>query len=173
MGIGLPKDITAIRRFFAEPSHPRQRQYEALRAFFVQGHPSHEVARAFGYTTGSFRVLCHQFRRDPDPQFFCSPSRGPRIQPHKTKAHDLVLALRKQNHSVYEISQALKEHGTPLSPTAVREVLREEGFAPLPRRYAPARGSPRAVGACSCSCPIWCACSSSRSPRAPSCPAPG
>jgi hypothetical protein len=45
-----------------------------------------------------------------------------------------VVALRKQNHSVYEISRALKEHGTPLSPTAVREVLREEGFAPLPRR---------------------------------------
>ena len=42
--------------------------------------------------------------------------------------------MRKQNHSVYEISLALKEHGTPLSPTAVREVLREEGFAPLPRR---------------------------------------
>lgn len=134
MGLGAPKDVTEIRRFFAEPSHPRQRQYEALRAFFVEGHPSQEVARAFGYTAGSFRVLCHQFRRDPDPQFFCEPGHGPRSQPHKSKAHDLVVALRKQNHSVYEISQALKERGTPLSPTAVREVLREEGFAPLPRR---------------------------------------
>lgn len=134
MGLGAPKDVTEIRRFFAEPSHPRQRQYEALRAFFVEGHPSHEVARAFGYTAGSFRVLCHQFRRDADPQFFCEPGHGPRSQPHKSKAHDLVVALRKQNHSVYEISQALKERGTPLSPTAVREVLREEGFAPLPRR---------------------------------------
>lgn len=134
MGIGVPKDITDIRRFFVEPSHPRQRQYEALRAFFVEGHPSHEVARAFGYTPGSFRVLCHQFRRDPDPQFFLAPSHGARTQPHKSKAHDLVVALRKQNHSVYEISQTLKERGTPLSPTAVREVLREEGFAPLPRR---------------------------------------
>ena len=134
MGIGVPKDITTIRRFFAEPSHPRQRQYEALRAFFFEHRPSHEVARAFGYTPGSFRVMCHQFRRDPDPQFFHSPSPGPRTQPHKSRAHDLVVALRKQNHSVYEISQALKEHGTPLSPTAVREVLREEGFAPLPRR---------------------------------------
>ena len=63
------------------------------------------------------------------------PHRGPRTQPQKSRAHDLVVALRKQNHSVYEISQALKEHGTPLSPTAVREVLREEGFAPLPRRW--------------------------------------
>jgi hypothetical protein len=134
MGLGLPKDITDIRRFFAEPSHPRQRQYEALRAFFVEDRPSHEVARAFGYTPGSFRVLCHQFRRDPAPQFFSTPIHGSRTQPHKSKAHELLVALRKQNHSVYEISQALKEHGTPLSPTAVREVLREEGFAPLPRR---------------------------------------
>ena len=134
MGLGAPKELTDCRQFFAEPSHPRQRQYEALRAFFMDDIASNEVARAFGYTPGSFRVLCHQFRRDRDPQFFHSPSPGPRTQPHKSKAHDLAVALRKQNHSVYEISQALKEHGTPLSPTAVREVLRQEGFAPLPRR---------------------------------------
>jgi hypothetical protein len=134
MGLGAPKDLTDCRRFFAEPAHPRQRMYEALRAFFVEQRPSHEVARAFGYTAGSFRVLCHQFRRDPDPQFFVSPSPGPRTQPNKSKAHQLVVALRKQNHSVYEISIALQEQGTPLSPTAVREVLRAEGFAPLPRR---------------------------------------
>jgi len=44
------------------------------------------------------------------------------------------VALRKQNHSVYEIAAALKERRIALSPTAVREVLRAEGFAPLPRR---------------------------------------
>ena len=134
MPIGAPKELTDCRRFFTEPSHPRQRQYEALRAFFIEARPSHEVARAFGYSAGSFRVLCHQFRRDPDPQFFYSPNPGPRTQPHKSKAHDLVVALRKHNYSVYEISHALTEHGTPLSATAVREVLRAEGFAPLPRR---------------------------------------
>jgi hypothetical protein len=108
--------------------------YEALRAFFLEGRPSHEVARDFGYSPGSFRVLCHQFRRDPHPEFFVSPPRGPREQPQKSKAHDLVVALRKQNHSVYEIAAALKEQQMPLSPTAVREVLRADGFAPLPRR---------------------------------------
>ena len=108
--------------------------YEALRAFFLEGRPSHEVARDFGYSPGSFRVLCHQFRRDRDPQFFVSPASGPREQPKKSKAHDLTVALRKQNHSVYEISEALREQAMPLSPTAVREVLRAEGFAPLPRR---------------------------------------
>src|SRR5439155_5977614 len=37
-------------------------------------------------------------------------------------------------HSVYEISRILKDRHSPLSPTGVREVLRAEGFAPLPRR---------------------------------------
>jgi hypothetical protein len=147
MGIGAPKDITLCRRFFAEPSHPRQRMYEALRAYFLQGRPSHEVARDFGYTPGSFRVLCHTFRRDPDPQFFVSPTPGPREQPKKSRAQDLAVILRKQNRSVYEISEALKERHMPLSPTAVREVLRAEGFAPLPRRLdeeRPARPGPTA-----------------------------
>ena len=108
--------------------------YEALRAYFLEGRPSHEVARAFGYSPGSFRVLCHQFRRDPNPQFFVSPLSGPREQPKKSKARDLAVALRKQNHSVYEIAEALKASKMVLSPTAVREVLRAEGFAALPRR---------------------------------------
>ena len=134
MGIGAPKDITKCRRFFKEPSHPRQRRYEALRAYFLEGRRSHQVARDFGYSPGSFRVLCHQFRRDADPQFFASPSPGPREQPKKSKARDLAVALRKQNHSVYEIAEALAEQKMPLSPTAVRELLWAEGFAPLPRR---------------------------------------
>jgi hypothetical protein len=132
--IGAPKDISDVRRFFLEPSHPRQRQYEALRAYFIENKPAKEVARTFGYSVGAFHVLCHHFRRDPNPVFFCSPRRGPRSQPKKSAARDLIIQLRKQNYSVYEISHTLKEHDCPLSPTAVREVLKVEGFAPLPRR---------------------------------------
>lgn len=134
MPLGAPKSLTKCRRFFLEPDLPRQRMYEALRAFFVEGRPSQEVAHAFGYTPGSFRVLCHQFRRDPDPQFFVPPRLGPQHQPRKSRARQLIVQLRKQNYSVYDISQTLKERHMSLSPTAVREVLKEEGFAPLPRR---------------------------------------
>lgn len=132
--IGAPKSLTSCRRFFLEPRHPRHRVYEALRAFFVESRSSRDVARSFGYSPGSFRVLCHHFRRDPAPAFFASPRPGPRKQPRKSRAHDLILALRKQNHSVYDISEALKERGQALSPTAIREVLKAEGFAALPRR---------------------------------------
>ena len=134
MDIGAPKDITGCRRFFLEPSGPKQRLYEALRAFYVEGLGSEEAAKKFGYTPGSFRVMCHHFRRDPDPDFFVKPHHGPQSQPKKSATRDLIVRLRKLNHSVYEISDILKEGKTPLSPTAVREVLNEEGFAPLPRR---------------------------------------
>ena len=108
--------------------------YEALRAYFVEGRPPKAVARAFGYSVAYFHVLCHHFRRDQDPLFFVAPRPGPRSQPKKSAARDLILSLRKQNYSVYEISETLKERDRPLSPTAVREVLKAEGFAPLPRR---------------------------------------
>jgi hypothetical protein len=132
--IGAPKDLTQCRSFFLEPDGPKQRKYEALRAYFVEERPSAEAAKAFGYTPGSFRVLCHQFRRDPAPDFFVKASHGPRTQPKKSAARDLIVERRKQNHSVYEISEELKSRHLLLSPTAVRVVLKEEGFAALPRR---------------------------------------
>lgn len=134
MIVGAPKDLSLIRRFFLEPRHPKQRQYEALRAYFIEGRPPKVVARAFGYSLNSFHVLCHHFRRETEPVFFVSPRRGPQTQPKKSAARDLIVQLRKQNHSVYEISETLKERHCPLSPTGVREVLKVEGFAPLPRR---------------------------------------
>jgi hypothetical protein len=132
--IGAPKSLTQCRRFFREPQSTKQRAYEALRAYFVEARLSRQVARAFGYSPGAFRVMCHQFRREPTPAFFLPSQLGPRTQPKKTAAHALVIALRKRNYSVYDISEALKERQIALSPTAVREILTADGFAPLPRR---------------------------------------
>ena len=134
MSIRQPYSITKCRRFFTEPATPRQRQYEALRAYYIEGQPSTEVARRFGYSPGSFRGLCHAFRRGELGEFFATNRPGPRGQPKKSRARDQIVALRKRNYSVYDISRTLKEEGTPLSATAVREVLAAEGFAPLPRR---------------------------------------
>ena len=147
MPISAPYGLTDCQRFFAKPATPRQRQYEALRAFYLEGLPSAECARRFGYSAGAFRVLCHAFRRGDLPELFATARPGRREQPKKSRAHEQIVALRKRNYSVYEISQALKEQATPLSATAVREVLAAEGFAPLPRRLdeeRPARVGPNA-----------------------------
>jgi hypothetical protein len=147
VSIRQPNKLFDPQRFFLQPSSPKQRQYEALRAYFVEQRPSAEVARAFGYSPGSFQVLCHHFRHSTDPTFFVTSRPGPRLQPKKSAARELIVELRKANHSVYEISQALKERSVSLSPTAVREVLKAEGFAALPRRLdeeRPSRVAPAA-----------------------------
>src|SRR3970040_1569986 len=134
MPIGAPKSISTCKRFFLEPSSPKQRQYEALRASFAEELPSAHAAPAFAYTPGSFQVMCHRFRREPTPSFFVTPQPGPRSQPKKSAARDLIVEVRKRKHSLDEISEFLKSRALGLSPTAVREVLKAEGFAPLPRR---------------------------------------
>jgi len=127
-------DLTECRRFFERPATPSQRQYEALRAYFVEGIASAEVARRFGYTPAAFRMLCYDFRRSQLADFFAVRRTGPQQQPKRDKVRNIVVELRKRNYSIYDISHALKDQETPLGTTAVREILAEEGFAPLPRR---------------------------------------
>ena len=130
------KDLTPSARFFLAPENPLHRQYEAFRAYFLEGRPSQEVARCFGYTPGSFRVLCHQFRRDPDRQrrFFPIVPPGPRYAPARDAVRQRVVALRKRNLSVYDIQRELAQAGYTISINALAVLLREEGFARLPRR---------------------------------------
>jgi hypothetical protein len=121
--------------FFLAPQHPLHRQYEALRAFFVEERPSKEAAQRFGYSPGAFRVLCHQFRHDPDKrEFFRSPRHGPQQARARDPVRELVVAMRKRNLSVYDIQRELAEAKYTISINALSVLLREEGFARLPRR---------------------------------------
>jgi hypothetical protein len=127
-------DRLTLAKRFLEPSNSTHRQYEALRAFFVDGLPSAQAAVRFGYTPGSFRILVHQFRNQPRREFFLPPVRraGPLAKPIQLR--EQVVALRKQNLSVYDISRALANEGESLSPAAIAKILTENGFAKLPRR---------------------------------------
>jgi hypothetical protein len=129
-----PKELTDVSRLFLEPTNATHRQYEALRAFFVDRLPSVEAAHRFGYTPGSFRVLVHQFRQNPRRDFFLKPAKGPQSAPKTDPVRDRVIALRKENLSIYDISRNLAHEGHPLSPVAVAQILKDEGFARLPRR---------------------------------------
>ena len=131
MSISIVNELT---KAFLEPSNATHRQYEALRAFFVEDLSSEEAAKRFGYTAGSFRVLCHEFRTNPQREFFLPPAKGPQAAPKVDQVREEVIVLRKQNLSIYDISRALEKDGKPLSPAAISLILKEEGFARLPRR---------------------------------------
>jgi hypothetical protein len=55
-------DDTPCCRFFQEPSCAPQRQYEALRAVFIDRCRQRDVAERFGYDYAAFRQLVGQFR---------------------------------------------------------------------------------------------------------------
>ena len=67
-------DDPHCRQFFAQPNQPYHRQYEALRAVFVEGRSQKDVAELFGYSYDSFRQLASAFRRgcraEQPPPFF-------------------------------------------------------------------------------------------------------
>ena len=128
-----PDDLTLEARFFLEPTSPAQRQYEALRAYFVERVSTEEVSRRFSYTPGSFRVLCHHFRREK-PDFFREFKRGPRSQPKKGAVRELVLAMRKQSLSIYDIENTLKGKG-------LRSVARPSGRSCARRGPRDSRGA--------------------------------
>jgi hypothetical protein len=121
-----------LAKVFLSPQNTSHRQYEALRAYFVERLPAAEVAERFGYTLGSFHQLAHQFRNNPQRQFFVdNPRPGVKTDDN---VRQKIVALRKQNLSVYDISRALNREGIQRSPVAIGKVLKEEGFARLPRR---------------------------------------
>jgi transposase len=128
------KKLTDPAQAFLQPANSTHRQYEALRAFFIEKLPSKEAAHRFGYSEGSFRVLVHEFRQNPTRPFFLPPAKGPQKAPKSDPWREQIIRARKQNLSIYDIQQILQEKGHALSSTYISIILKEEGFARLPRR---------------------------------------
>jgi hypothetical protein len=123
-------------QFFSAPDAIRQRQYEALRAYFLENRSAADTAARFGYSTAALRSLCHRFRHDPAFRagFFQTPRPGPRHAPARDRVRDLAVAMRKKNLSVYDIQRELVAAGHTISINSLSLLLREQGFARLPRR---------------------------------------
>ena len=57
-------DGSHTSRFFLEPQQTFQRQYEALRAVFVEAEPIERVAIRFGYKPSALKSMASRFRAD-------------------------------------------------------------------------------------------------------------
>lgn len=75
-------DGSRYRSFFLQPTDPRQRQYEALRAVLVDEQPMQEVAQRLGYRYDTVRALVSRFRQQHAagqlPPFSSHPTAGDR-----------------------------------------------------------------------------------------------
>ena len=126
------------KTYFLEPAAPQHRHYEALRAIYVDGLALGEAARRFGLAAAYLKKLRGEFHRAlerGEAYFFPPPPKG-RKPGRATSAPvvEQVVALRKHNHSVPDIRALLEAKGEVLSLSTIDHILKEHGFAPLPKR---------------------------------------
>lgn len=128
------KIIMRDANYFTNPVHEWQRRYEALRASFVDRLPAKVVADRFGYTLSYVHLLRHLFIyekvdfSEPVPEGKAARRRV------TNELREKICSWRKSRLSAGEITELLSEEGVEISVRTVERVLREEGFAKLPRR---------------------------------------
>jgi len=125
--------------FFTHPEFTAQKQYEALRMYYVENKEAAEVAEIFGYRYRAFTSLITGFRKSlhentASGNFFVqrNPGRHRNKEGHKIKA--MAVKLRKRNFSVEDIKIALDAAGYNVSENTIYLLLKNEGFARLPKR---------------------------------------
>ena len=121
-------------RYFAHPTSPGQKQYEALRAFYLDNLPARVVAERFGYTVPSLNALKQKFKsgkllfkftEKPGPQ-------GSRLPP---EIQQRIFEIRRvYNFSSYRIAEILAIDGFEVNPRTINRLLEKAGFPPVPHR---------------------------------------
>ena len=124
--------------FFLTPTHPTQKMYEALRAFYVDRLPASDIAQRFGWSLNYFKNLRSQFHQsltaNTSPQFFVDKHPGPSATELESDVKDSIIALRKKAYSIQDIQAVLYAQGRQISLRQIHKVLTNSGFSRLPRR---------------------------------------
>ncbi len=125
--------------YFLKPQTTTQKQYEALRMFFVEKSPAKNVAEKFGYSFRAFTSLVATFRKHRQEKpgeepFFQIKRPGRKEMQTKPSIVSMVVELRKKNLSVPDIKVVLDGKSVPVSEKEIYLILRQEGFSRLPRR---------------------------------------
>ena len=125
--------------YFLNPSTIAQKKYEALRAFFIDELPAKEVAEKFEYTYRAFTSLVAEYRKarreKPEEEFFFQVKKpGRKEMKNKRSIVRMVVELRKNYLSVPDIKVVLDGKNLKVSEKEIYLIVKQEGFARMPRR---------------------------------------
>jgi transposase len=128
-----------IANYFHESQHPFHRQYEAMRAFYLENKSAQQVAEHFGYTINAVYSLARDFKLlvvngKADEHFFAKPTLGRKQKPNTEDLHEQIIALRKLYLSVEDIKEKLDAQGKSVSESYIYHTIKQSGFGRLPRR---------------------------------------
>ena len=128
-----------LKLFFSSPQIPAQRQYEALRAYVMEGLTARQAAERYGFTESSLYALAHDLRAGT-LELFSRRLTGPKDRQITPYVRDCIAGLREQELSAQDIARRLESEGITLHERTVERILKEAGFAKLPRRSPAQRG---------------------------------
>lgn len=125
--------------FFKMPALTSHKQYEAVRAFFMEDTPAREIAQRYGYTYRGFTSLVASFRaklaKDPTGSFFFVENKaGRKVSSETDTARQIIINMRKKYYSVPDIKVTLDAMNLAVSEKNIYNIINQEGFSRLPRR---------------------------------------
>lgn len=133
-----------VSNFFNNPTNTEQIRFEAIRAFFVDKLSDQQVAEKFGFTIAYFKKLKYHYtaeiKKGHNP-FFKQKKKGPKKRSTHQTIINQIVELRKKNYSVGDIKTVLDAKGHQISLQTIDNILKDQGFAPLPRRTRKERNS--------------------------------
>jgi len=126
-------------QFFKHPAQTRHKQYEALRAYYLESLSQKEAAKRFNYSLSTFQSMVCNFQNGKII-FFQTTKRGPKERQTSKSVSKRIIELRKKNLSAYEIKDILKQESIKVSIQTISRILKDEGFSRLPRRTKAEKG---------------------------------
>ncbi|MCP4461009.1 MAG: hypothetical protein GY816_23760 [Cytophagales bacterium] len=96
-----------IINYFTNPKNPKQKQYEALRAFFSEELSAKEVAKKYGYGLHRFYSITKAFRKEFETKskedlFFISSKKGRKYKDVEGKLKTLIVDCRKVSSDCFQ-----------------------------------------------------------------------
>ena len=128
-----------MKNFFKKPKSSTHKQYEALRALFVENRSIKEVSKQFSYTISSLYSLIHDFKKNlkkglVNEYFFTLHKKGRKLKDFSGEIQNIIVDFRKKYLSVQEIKSILDSNNVNVSEKYIYNVIHKEGFSRLPRR---------------------------------------
>ena len=141
------------KKYFINPQNPIQKQYEALRAFHVEGVTAKEVEKKYQYSSAHFKKIRFEFTqalRSKKDNFFQERKRGPKKRSTNTDTIDEVTdeitkkrIICPETKLSYNIApkelEFYREHDIPL-PRRHFDHRTLERFRPLALMITPQQG---------------------------------
>lgn len=126
--------------YFTKDLHPRQRQYEAIRAVAFKEGVIKDIAERFGYTPQTLRTLINRLMNNL-LQLFPDLKRGPKQRRTSREAVKMIIQLRRKRMlNSGEIAGELKKSQISLGIRTIERILADAGFPKLRRRTNKERG---------------------------------